>query len=173
MSVLRVLGVDLSGHSCGWALLTGKELTASGTIIPKPQDYWQRQEEIVTHLETTIESGEPVNKVVFERVRLFHGGKISLAAIEDLARLSGAIGLIALRRGIVVESVHTNHYRRRVLGDGKATKQDVVKWVESKYKVKTKTTDQAEAIAIGYFGTLTNGNGNGTGKTKGKAAGTK
>lgn len=160
-----VLGLDISGHHCGYAVLGSKcEIKTRGCIEP-PGEYWSRQNDIVTNIEVILDKYPPI-RVVFERVRLFHQGKINLASIEDLARLSGAIGLVTFRRGIPIETVHTSHYRKRVLGDGRAKKEAVVQWVKDKYGFKTFTTDEAEAIAIATFGVLLNGNGkNGKGKS--------
>ncbi len=157
------IGVDLSGLHCGYARLSASgELTAHGTVSPPASEpYWVRQDAIIRVLEGVMDAGDKADCVVFERIRLFHQGKISLAAIEDLARLSGAVGLTAFRRGIPIETVHTSHYRKRVLGDGKATKKDVVKWVKARFGIEAQTEDEAEAIAMAVYGWLVMGDGKG------------
>jgi len=149
---MAVLGVDLSGFHCGFAVLdeNGK-LTAHGLIRPDEKaTYWVRQEQIVNDIDILI-LNEGVTKVVFEAIRQFHHGRISLPAIRDLGRLSGAIGLVAQRRGAEIVEVHTGHWRLAVLGSGKAVKEDAVDYVRRRYKIKPET-DEAEAVCLAEFG---------------------
>ena len=157
-----VLGVDLSGFSCGYAVLDGKgRLPLHGVIAPAEKlPYWQRQSEIAAQLTDIIITHKPpcqtnLGIVVIERIRLFHHGKISLAAIEDLARLSGVVGYLATQHGLEIETVHTNHWRKRVLGNGRAMKDDVVKWIMEEYELEAvESDDEAEAIALALYGSL-------------------
>jgi Holliday junction resolvasome RuvABC endonuclease subunit len=123
-------------------------------IIEPSGDFWARQHFIVNHLSSYIED---CDWVIFEKVRLFHGGKISLPAIEDLARLSGAIGYVAAQLDRKIDTVHTTHYRLRVLNNGKATKEDVIAWVDKTFGIQTKKSDVAEAIALAMYGELVHG----------------
>jgi len=164
-----VVGVDLSTRSCGLAVV---ELWPGGDVwygsswriqSPLKSDQWGRlryvADAIVNRLlglqkhTWSVVSWGPV---VFERVRLFHHGKVSLAAIRDLARLQGAVGLIArdkLDDAQVVE-VDVRQWRKAVLGNGNASKDDVVKWAVEFSGKERLGVDEAEAIALAYYGTI-------------------
>lgn len=148
------LGIDLSGFHCGYCFLLSKNPPSDfGLIDPSRKlDYWERQLLIVNQLAQLMDDHKPAS-VVFETIRLFHHGGISLPAIRDLARLSGAIGLEATRRRVEIHETHTGHWRKRVLGDGRATKEDVIKWVEERYGISAEA-DVAEAIALAVYGQL-------------------
>ena len=174
-----VVGVDLSTRSCGLAVV---DFLSSGDVryraswqiqSPLKSDQWGRlyymTEAITNRLlglygKASVELGcGPVvldeldwGPVVFERVRLFHHGKVSLAAIRDLARLQGAICLIArdeLDNAQVVE-VDVRQWRKAVLGNGNASKGDVVKWATEFSGKERLGVDEAEAIALAYYGTI-------------------
>lgn len=172
MSRLSVLGVDLSGFSCGWAVMEANgRLGVHGVSTPdEKKTFWDRQNDIVQGIEMLLRmqknAGDPVRRVVIEQIRLFHQGGISLAAIRDLGRLSGAIGYVATLRGAEIIEVHVGHWRKRVLGNGRATKDDVVAWADKKYGVKAKRPDEAEAICLAVYGHLVGGANDvqGTGK---------
>jgi Holliday junction resolvasome RuvABC endonuclease subunit len=149
-----VLGLDISAHACGWAVLTPEGgLLDSGMIYPVNQDaiYWTRQSEIIGGIKEILVTYPDINLAAMEEVRLFHQGGINFRAIRDLCRLGGSIGLVMHQQNISLLEVATNSWRKVVLGNGRATKEDVVKWVRENYNLEVLATDQAEAVGIGRW----------------------
>jgi hypothetical protein len=81
------VGIDLSTRSCGMAVVRDDSLVASWQIKGlNSVDKWQRLRYVGEVIRSRFPRG--VDVVVFENVRLFHGGRISIEAIRDLARLA-------------------------------------------------------------------------------------
>lgn len=114
--------------------------------------FWDRLEEVLWRVSRMMELYTP-DVVVVEALRLFHRGRIPFPALRTLGCLSGAIGWEARRRGIRrVEEPHVSHWRKVLLGNGKATKDDVQRWVMSTFGVTPETVDEAEAVALAAYG---------------------
>ena len=147
------VGIDLSTRSCGMAIVMDDFLLASWQLkAPSGADKWQR----LRYIGEAIRGRFPhdVDVVVFENVRLFHGGRISIEAIRDLARLQGVVSYLALGIGAKLVEVSVQHWRRAVLGDGRAQKGDVVAWATDFAQRDGLGTDEAEAIALARYGIL-------------------
>lgn len=146
-----IVGVDLSTHACGLAVFHDGVLHASWQLEVRDDRPWHRLYAMATHLAEHFPAQPTL--VVFEALRLFHAGRISLAALRDLGRLQGIVGLYAHQRGARVLEVAVQHWRKAVLGDGRATKDDVVRWARA-FARRAVATDEAEAIALAYYGHL-------------------
>jgi Holliday junction resolvasome RuvABC endonuclease subunit len=146
-----IVGVDLSTQSCGLAVLHDGVLQASWQLEVRDDRPWHRLYAMAMHLAEHFPPRPTL--VVFEALRLFHAGRISLAALRDLGRLQGIVGLYAHQRGAQALEVAVQHWRKAVLGDGRATKEDVVRWARALAQ-RDVATDEAEAIALAYYGYL-------------------
>jgi Holliday junction resolvasome RuvABC endonuclease subunit len=64
------------------------------------------------------------------------------------------VSYIALGAGARVVEVSVQHWRRAVLGSGRAQKKDVVAWATDFAQRDGLGTDEAEAIALARYGVL-------------------
>ena len=85
--------------------------------------------------------------VLMERIRLF---KSSFISFDAIVRLSAIFAAIVDLRVAPVYSADTNSIRKNVLGRAKATKEDVVDWVNKKWDLdlSDKKHDLADSIVI-------------------------
>ncbi len=148
------VGVDLSLRSCGVAAVRDDFVVESRQInVPSGLSKWDKLRYIGQVLDYFLRSYSP-SVVVFENVRLFHGGKVSIDAIRDLARLQGVVGFLSAQFGVPAVEVATQHWRRVVLGNGLAKKKEVVDWAKDFSRVDGLGVDEAEAIALAKFGII-------------------
>lgn len=149
-----IMGIDLAGYSTGVAVVSsdGKMVCHEAVRADRKAPFWDRLELMANTISGLIKKYSP-SLLVTEKIRLYHHGKISYSAIVDLSRLQGAIGYVARLQSVPVEEVHTRHWRKVVLGDGKATKGDVVKWASCVFGEQM-SEDEAEAAALAAYGVV-------------------
>jgi len=143
-----VLAFDL-GTKCGWALGSGHQPMASGTLDLRAGRFsggGMRFVRFRKELDSLMDID--VDLVVFEEVRRHMG--------VDAAHVYG--GLMAILtaecegRGIPYEGVPVGTIKKHVTGKGNASKTEMVKAIEAR-GLKPKTEDEADAIALWYFAT--------------------
>lgn len=148
-----VLGVDLSLAKCGLAIYDG-ELKAVGTVSPKrDQSRTVRRQQVLQYIKR-LHKQYGFKKIVLERVNLF-GGKgqkyISMDAIAALVGLTATIEDWALMAMVEVEATAVNHWKKVVLGNGRAQKADAVAFVDRKFH-RTVGHDAADAVCLAVYG---------------------
>lgn len=149
---LMVLGVDLSIAKCGLALYDG-ELRVVGTVKTKQKLSRAAKRLYILERIKGLHKRYKFKKIVMERVNLFAGkGKrfISMDAIGALIGLSTTIEDWALLAQVEVEVVAVNHWRKVVLGDGRARKPEMVAYVQRKFK-KDVGHDAADAVGLSLY----------------------
>ena|SRR3990172_1364666 len=87
------------------------------------------------------------DKIITERVRLFSKGFI---ALQSISALSVLLSLIVDIADVPVYSVQTSSWKAKILGRGKATKDDAVAF--AKRLGYFGTHDQADAVCIALYG---------------------
>lgn len=149
---MMVLGVDLSLRACGLALYDG-DLRVVGTV--KPQQKLSRAARRLYILQRIrgLHKKYKFGKVVMERVNLFAGKGtkfISMDAIGALVGLTSTIEDWALLAQVEVEIVAVNHWRKVVLGNGRAQKADMVAFVQRRFR-KAVGHDAADAVGLSMY----------------------
>lgn len=123
---MRVLGIDPSLASTGWALLSvdhhGPELLDNGTIKTSPKDTREGRLSDIHLTVARILETHTVERIAYERGMLYgvKGGQAALAVAEARGAILVAI---AHRRDVVQLSPGT--LKRAVTGKGNASKAEV------------------------------------------------
>ena len=125
---MKILGLDLSCSTCGWAVTENKVILHAGFIdISKLTTYKEKADLIIKTLE-----GAVFEKIVIEESLFgFAGGGTSQQVIIKLVKNKAVIGYILENHyGIKVESIHAQTARKKALGAAR------MKGVKSKVYVK-------------------------------------
>lgn len=111
---MKVLGLDLSCSTCGWAVTENKVILHAGFIdISKLTTYKEKADLIIKSLE-----GKTFDKIVIEESLFgFAGGGTSQQVIIKLVKNKAVVGYILENHyNVKVESVHAQTARKRALG---------------------------------------------------------
>jgi len=151
------LGVDLSIATCGLAVVQGEMLVFVQTKVTNKQvSRVERRLEILNACKV-LKRAYDYTQMVFEATRLFTGGKNTpLVSIAALISLSTTLEDWAWEHSVVVDVVHTNSWRKVVLGSGRAQKSDAIAYVARKFN-KTLRDDAAEAVCLAMYGQIKHG----------------
>lgn len=147
---MRVLGLDTSTTSTGYAVLDNDKLISYGTIkTPKKSDLIDKIIYIEEHIKQIIKAK-----------------KIEFIVIEDLAMTRSAVTTKALsgllydllvefrKREILVVTARPSEWRKACGIKGKKRdelKQNAIKFVKQRYNIDV-NDDEADAIGIAKFG---------------------
>ena len=125
---MKVLGLDLSCSTCGWAVTENKEILACGFVdISDVTDYATKADLIIKTL-----VGQTFEKIMIEESLFgFAGGGTSQQVIIKLVKNKAVVGYILENHyKLKVESIHAQTARKKALGAAR------VKGVKPKVFVK-------------------------------------
>lgn len=111
---MKVLGLDLSTTTCGFAITENKEIiTASYVDISKVESYKEKADLIISAL-----SGHSFDKIIIEESLFgFAGGGTSQQVIIKLVKNKAVVGYILENHyKVKVESIHAQTARKKALG---------------------------------------------------------
>jgi len=141
-----ILALDL-GTKCGYAVITGRKLVASGQwklSIRKGGergDRWVTFREDLTH---HVRAYKP-RVIAYERVRRHVGTTAAHVYGGFLAMLE----LDALTMpNVEWMPIEVTQWKKMTVGKGNATKADVRAYVDKLYRITARSEDEADAIAI-------------------------
>lgn len=115
---MKVLGLDLSTTTCGWAITENKVILAAGFVdISDVEDYGTKADLIISALK-----GQTFDKIMIEESLFgFAGGGTSQQVIIKLVKNKAVIGYILENYYKVgVESIHAQTARKKALGAARA-----------------------------------------------------
>jgi Holliday junction resolvasome RuvABC endonuclease subunit len=131
----KILCLDL-GTTTGWAFHNKGDVTHG--IKKFPKDLGQRLEEYYNWLRTL-----DTDEVIYEKSFNVPGH-----ANLTLNAMAGILILVATQRDWGISSVSPMTIKKAVTGTGRATKEDMVEYVQKRYP---EVTDHNEADAIGIW----------------------
>jgi len=111
---MKVLGLDLSTTTCGWAITENKEILSCGYIdISNAEKYKDKADLIIKTL-----VGHSFDKIMIEESLFgFAGGGTSQQVIIKLVKNKAVIGYILENHyGVSVDSIHAQTARKKALG---------------------------------------------------------
>ena len=150
----NVLGIDPSTVATGWGVVNKKgELIAHGVIAPDKKTLSEVQQAAFQYNSLShIIKEYNIEAVICEDQ---HKGANS-DTYKKLCRITGYVQLLAGLNELPFEFFHPSSWRKITLGNGKATKEDAIQWVNETYGLKLlkKQNDIAEGIAIAKAGTI-------------------
>jgi RNase H-fold protein (predicted Holliday junction resolvase) len=115
---MKVLGLDLSTTTCGWAVTENKVILAAGFVdISDASDYEVKADLIISALK-----GQSFEKIMIEESLFgFAGGGTSQQVIIKLVKNKAVVGYILEKHYKVgVESIHAQTARKKALGMARA-----------------------------------------------------
>ena len=143
-----IIALDL-GTRCGWAVFNGKRVVESGRwsllTSRKGRHRAERWLNFDARLETLIEHYEP-DVVAYEEVRRHvgttaahvYGGLLAQVEIADWRWPDAEFVPIGV-----------GTWKKATVGQGNATKDDVLHWAKRKFRFTPKSEDEADALGIG------------------------
>ena len=111
---MKVLGLDLSTTTCGWAITENKEILSCGYIdISNAEKYKDKADLIIKTL-----VGHTFDKIMIEESLFgFAGGGTSQQVIIKLVKNKAVVGYILENHyGVSVDSIHAQTARKKALG---------------------------------------------------------
>ena len=111
---MKVLGLDLSTTTCGWAITENKVILAAGFVdISNVEDYGTKADLIISALK-----GQSFERIMIEESLFgFAGGGTSQQVIIKLVKNKAVIGYILEKHyKVKVESIHAQTARKKALG---------------------------------------------------------
>jgi len=151
-----VVGLDLGTALCGIAaydpeMKRGSRLRASKVLKPLGKQV-ERRWQVVSILEK-IRQRAGIQALVMEDIGIFFyggGAHARFTSIKGVIALAASIEDWCFQQRIPCYQVVPNHWRKVVLGNGRAKKKDSVAWVKKEFDKKV-GDDEAEAIAMSCY----------------------
>lgn len=145
--MFKLIALDLSTTSTGFAIFENEELRESGTIAPKNKDWKERVKiiyrEILNMLGNEYNLSNAVT-IVAETPLSLQNGDTTI----KLAKLHGLILSLSFDFGFNLYEIDNQTWKKHIAG-AKATKQQTQYFIEKTTGIKTETTDESDAIGVG------------------------
>jgi hypothetical protein len=111
---MKVLGLDLSTTTCGWAITENKEILSCGFIDISNVDKYKDKADLI--IKTLV--GHSFDKIMIEESLFgFAGGGTSQQVIIKLVKNKAVVGYILENHyGVSVDSIHAQTARKKALG---------------------------------------------------------
>lgn len=152
---MKILSLDLSTKSSGWAVFDDGQLRDSGCITSSSLDLLKRIEIMVEGLKEIVEKYAP-DKIVAEEVRPENGMQ-NIKTHRALMWLQGGVALMlhAYNKKLEMDLIYPSSWRAKIgIKTGRGIKRTSLKekdieFVKANYGM-TVNDDEADAICIGY-----------------------
>lgn len=143
-----ILGLDLAQKTgiCVLAV-SGPKILWSDSVFLGSGDPGKRLIALYKLLTETIERFQP-DEMALEDV--FLPAKTSPRTPISLGELRGIARLCAANKGVPVSFYAPKQVKMTITGNGAAAKDDVIKMVETEFRVTLKDDNQADAISVAY-----------------------
>jgi len=139
-----ILAIDPGTHKTGWAFLMNREPHSCGIIAEAQGELLgTRLSGILDGILALIEQFKPA-AIVYERGHNFRNAETG----SILGMVEGVVLIAAARSGLPAQGLRMSEWRKAALGNGAASKDDAMNFVESFYG-KAVMEDAAEAVCIG------------------------
>lgn len=152
---MKILSLDLSTKSSGWAIFDNGILITSGCITASSTDLLKRINIMIDELKKVVEQYQP-DKVIAEEVRPENGMQ-NLKTHRALMWLQGGIALMLYdyNKKLEIELIYPSSWRAAIgIKTGRGIKRTSLKekdiqFVKENYNLDV-NDDEADAICIGY-----------------------
>lgn len=150
----KILALDQSSRTSGWAIYYGDQLESFGKWTHTNEDISLRIHSLCGEIQEKIEA-EDIDFVVIENIQLEAKATNNIATFQKLAWVQGAIMELCNYMDISFTLVYPNEWRKacnflKGNSSDRATQKKIAQqWVLSTYNQKC-TQDEADAICIGW-----------------------
>lgn len=150
---MKVLALDLSTKSTGYAVFEDKILTNHGCLVSTHDNALDRIEEIITQLKIAVDLST-IDKVIVEDpipAEVGHNQNV----YKKLIYMQGAVALTLNQFGISLEFYTSSEWRKKCgIQTGRGIRRDTLKAADIAFVKRTYNLDvnddEADAIGIGY-----------------------
>lgn len=159
----KILSLDLSLSSTGFAILNDDEVVYCGKIRTKPSDFNKSDEKRMHYIANTLKKLAEEYDISYLAIENTYTG-INPKTSTSLARLCGFVcqALMSYKKTIVIGIYMPSTIRKGVIGVGNATKERVANYIRENYidigeysdkqtKEIEKTSDIYDAIVTGLY----------------------
>lgn len=146
-----VLALDPASYRMGWAVAAGPTLVAYGVLqAPRRASLGARLHFLVSRLEEIVSS----YSVQIMAVEAVHARPGRTQAALQLARVSGVLELFAFQKGLPILFVPATRARQAVVGQGRASKEEVRDYLCQHYGLPEDVAlDASDACLIALYAT--------------------
>lgn len=149
---MKVLGIDPGYERLGIAIIEKKvsekeNLLYSACIrTSSKESFSQRLLTLGEHIERVIQEFSP-DALAIENLYLSNNQKTAMRVAE----VRGMILFLAMKHGLIIEEFNPLQIKLAITGDGKSTKEQIMKMVALLIKIANKQAldDEFDAIAVG------------------------
>jgi len=146
-----VVGIDSSSKAIHAARMDGDKLQLfkwSGTGSKAEDRFYEILESFNTDLQKRKLNGDKIKFVAIEKPIYTNNAKTVIV----LSKIVGAIEYILAYNKISYELVDNRTWKKVVLKNGNATKEEILAYAEKKHKRKFEEQDYADAVCIAEWG---------------------
>lgn len=149
---MRILALDQSSHTTGYAIFEAGVLVTSGTFTVSNPDIGDRLVEIRQKVEKLIDENG-VDEVAFEDIQLQSNVPNNVVTYKVLSEVLGVIQEFCAERDIPYTIVHSQTWKAALKIKGKTRpeqKKNAQQFVQTTYNLKV-SQDESDAICIGTY----------------------
>jgi len=143
---MKILGIDASLNHTGLALIEEGKICHLSTIKVGKTRSTARLGLIRDEIVALVKSHKP-DKVVIENYSFGSRGR----AIFNIGELGGVIRLALLDLGYEVLEIEPKVLKKKITGNGNASKEDMIKAINEVYKLELKDDNQADALGLAHI----------------------
>lgn len=149
MNNSAIIGVDCSSYSIGYCILDGENITPIMIFGGQQNDFDTRVE--IMYKETKKLLKEYAPKAVFIE------GAIYLKNVKTTLMIARVIDMVianCIEQGLYYQVIDNKVWKKSVLGNGNATKEQIMNFAKAKWEIDFYTQDLADSAAIALHGLL-------------------
>ena len=147
---MRICGIDADSKKLAIVVFENDQLESWHFLESKSKETQDRIFDLYFHFEAFVKSKKP--DIVFIEESFYTNNFKTSKAITEVI---GNCKLICKLNKIPFELVQNKTWKKYVIGNGNATKEDIKNFVDKKYpKLKDEPQDIADACAICLYGVL-------------------
>lgn len=144
---MKILSLDLSTRSTGFAVYEDKELVSYGTITSVDKDYLVRAEEMANEVASILSVHNDIDYVIIEELKVLSNQKtlVMLGITQgEVIRACKGYGIL-----LIPPTVWRKPYRLN--GKRREAKKKAIDYCVNKLNLVVKNDDEAEAIILGKY----------------------
>lgn len=147
MSNSTIIGVDCSSYSIGYCILNKNSITPIMIFGGQQNDFDTRVEIMYKETKKLLKEHKP--KAVFIE------GAIYLKNVKTTLMIARVIDMVianCIDQGLYYQVVDNKVWKKHVLGNGNATKEQIMNFAKTKWEINFSTQDLADSASIALHG---------------------
>jgi len=150
---MRIVGVDADSKKLAVVMFENDQLESWHFLESKNKETQERIFDLYFHFEAFIKTKKP--DIVFIEQSIYVKNFVTSKAITEVI---GNCKLLCKLHKVPFEMVGNTTWKKYVVGNGKATKEEIKTFIDKKYpQLKDESQDIADATCIALYGILEKG----------------